>query len=69
MNMLGLEALYEPACCECGVLVVLGLECSELGGVREYLVLCLAHLSKTNLNGPTPHLVVIGIKLICELGL
>ena len=30
--MLGLEALYEPAYCECGVLVVLGLECSELGG-------------------------------------
>ena len=67
--MLGLEALYESACCECGVLGVLGSECSKLGGVREYLVLCLAHLSKTNLSGPSPHSVVIGAKLICELGL
>ena len=67
--MLGLEALYEPACCECGVLGVLGSKCSELKGVREYLALCLAHLSKTNLSGPTLHSVVIGTKLICELGL
>ena len=69
MNLLGLEALYEFACCECGVLGVLGSECFELGGVREYLVLCLAHLSKTNLSGPSPPSIVIGVKLICELGL
>ena len=37
--------------------------------VKKYLLMCLVHMSKVNLGGPSPTSIVIGPELICELGL
>ena len=37
--------------------------------VKKYLLMCLVHMSKANLGGPSPPSIVIGPELICELGL